>query len=138
MLVDEVAAYLGGAGLELTTDPPNPNLFTTPFPLGGPDAAVCLVPFFSETVETFGPSLSAPAMEIQSFKVISRDAPGKGALAQARAYDVYKKLRRLGPVTLSGVKYQNIQAAPPVFLSKDEKDRPRYHFDATAHKEESP
>ena len=73
MLVDEVATYLAGAELGLTLTPPNPNLFTEPFPLGGPDAAVCLIVWDTDTIETFGESLSAPSMEVQQFKVIARD-----------------------------------------------------------------
>jgi hypothetical protein len=138
LLVDELATYLEGADLGLTTAAPEPNLFKEPFPLGGPDEAVCLVPYFADTVETFGESLSPPAMETQTFKVIARAAAGEGKLARTKAYDVYLKLRRLGPVTLSGVSYKNIKAAPPVFLSMDEQSRPRFHFDATAWKEESP
>jgi hypothetical protein len=137
LLVDEVAAYLEGADLGLVATGPNPNLFTVPFPLGGPDAAVCLIVFSATTLETFGESLSAPAAEEQNFKVISRGAPGEASAAQTKAYDVYKKLRRLGPVTLSGVLYFNIRAQPPMFLSIDDADRPRYHFDATAWKQES-
>jgi hypothetical protein len=135
VLADEVATYLAGAGLGLTV---GDNLFTMPFPLGSPDSAVSVVVWFTDIVETFGESLSAPAMETQHFKVIAREGPGEGAAAQTKAYDIYKKLRRLGPVTLSGVKYHNIQANPPMFLSDDEADRPRYHFDAIAHKAESP
>jgi hypothetical protein len=137
VLSDEVAAYLVGAGLGLTTAAPTPNLFTRPFPLGGPDAAVCLVVWNTDTMETFGESLSPPAMEMQNFKVITRDAPGNAPAASAKAYDVYKKLRRLGPVTLGGVKYYNIKAQPPMPLSDDEKGRPRYHFDCAASKAES-
>lgn len=138
LLVDEVGAYLVGAGLGLTTDAPAPNLFTKPFPPGGPDTAVCLVVWNAATVETFGESLSAPAMEVQNFKVIVRAAAGKASLAQVTAYDVYLKLRRLGPVVLGGVKYHNIKAHPPLWLQDDEKGRPRYHFDCEVHKAESP
>jgi hypothetical protein len=138
LLVDEVAAYLASAGIGLTTASPNPNLFTNPFPLGGPDEAVCLVPWNTTTVDTFGESLSAPAMEVQSFKVISRGKKDKAKAAETKAYAVYKKLRRLGPVTLSGVKYHHIEAQPPIWLSDDETGRPRYHFDAVAWKAESP
>jgi hypothetical protein len=138
VLVEELAVYLEGAGLDLTTAAPEPNLFKEPFPLGGPDVAVCLIPYSADTVETFGESLSAPAMETHTFKVIARAPAGEGKLARTKAYDVYLKLRRLGPVTLSGVAYKNIKAAPPVFLSLDEQSRPRFHFDATAWKAESP
>jgi hypothetical protein len=138
VLTDEIAGYLVTTGLGLTTAPPNPNLFAGPFPLGGPDEAVCLVPWNTSTVDTFGESLSAPAMEMQNFKVISRGKRDKAKAAETKAYAVYKKLRRLGPVTLSGVKYHHIEAQPPIWLSDDETGRPRFHFDCTAFKAESP
>lgn len=128
-MLDELATYLAAAGLGLTVTPPAPNLFTVPFPAGEPHLAVCLITFDASTIETFGESLTPPAMEIVSFKVIARAALGEAAAAFDLATAVYRKLRRLGPVTLSGVRVHNIQAAPPVWLGLDDVDRPRFHFD---------
>jgi hypothetical protein len=133
----EIATYLAGAGLGLTL---GTNLFDAPFPEAPevPDAAVCLVDWGSvPSLPTYGPSLSPPSMERPQVKVIVRDGRDKVAAARTTAYAVYKKLRRLGPVTLSGVVYHNIDADVPAWLGRDENKRPRFHFDLDVWKAES-
>ena len=134
MLPDEIGTYLAGAGLGLTL---GVNLYVLPFPETSPDAAVCLVEFDGRTVGTFGASLSAAAVEEPSFKVIVRDGRDNGLQARQKADAVYKALRRLGPVTLSGVLYHNLKADLPQWLGYDENNRSRYHFDVQAWKAES-
>ena len=137
MLVDEIGTYLAGAGLGLTLAAPSPNLFTTPFPLNAPEAAVCLVSLTGTVHGTFGVSLSAPAIADERWKVIVRDTRERAQAAQTLAQAIYKKLRRLGPVQLSGVQYHNVKAELPAFLNFDDNQRPMYHFDCEAWKDES-
>lgn len=135
MLGDELATYLAAAGLGLTV---GTNLFSVPFPASAPDASVCVVEWGAlASEETFGASLSAVAMEKPLFKVMVRGARDAADTARQLAGQVCKKLRRLGPATLSGVAYYNVTAEPPQFMSFDDNGRPRWHFDGTAFKAES-
>lgn len=135
MVAAELATYLAGAGLGLTV---GTNLFSFPFPTTAPDTAVCLVEWGSVPVpQNFGESLSPPSHERPQVKVIVRDARDAVGAARTQADAIYKKLRRLGPVTLSGVLYHNVYADLPAFLSLDENMRPRFHFDLDIWKQES-
>lgn len=135
MVSDDLAAYLASAGLGLTL---GTNLFSVAFPPKSPDQAVCIVEWGADRAEqTFGASLSAVAVERPALKVIVRDGKESAAAAKTLAYAVYKKLRRLGPVTLSSVNYLNVEAEVPAALGQDENERHRYHFDLRVHKDEA-
>ncbi len=139
MTSDELAAYLAGAGLGLTL---GTDLFSSPFPASSavpvPDLAVAVVDTGSdESIGSFGASLSAVDVERPEVMVFVRGARDAVEVAKAKAYAVWKKLRRLGPVTLSGVLYHNVAARPPHLLGYDENKRPVYEILCDVWKEES-
>ena len=136
MLADEVATYLAAAGLGLTV---GVDLFTLPWPATAPDLAVSLVESDAGPSEQhFGPSLSAPQVERPGLTVMVRGGRDAAETARAKAHDTYKRLRRLGPVTLSGVLYHHVDAEPPQFLDFDDNGRPVFVFRCDVWKEESP
>jgi len=138
MLTDEVATYLAAAGLGLTVGGASANLFTVPFPGPAPDASVCIVDDAAQRSEqTFGASLSAPAVERPDLLVMVRDGRDRTIQARTQAYAVYKKLRRFDG-TLSGVPYLNIDAEPPQYVGEDANQRPVFSFNCQVFKAESP
>ena len=135
MLPVEVGTYLAGAGLGLTL---GTNLFMVPFPAGSPDACACFAEWGTEdALRAMGPSLGAPVAEQPRFKVMVRGSRDGAQAARTLAGNIHKKLDHLGEITLSGTRYLNIVAEQPQFLSFDDNDRPRYHFDCEVIKERS-
>ena len=85
----------------------------------------------------FGDSLSAVDVERPQIKVIVRGKKNGAGAARQKAHDVWKKLRRLADVTLSGTRWINVEAESPQWLGLDENELPRWHFDLSVEKEES-
>lgn len=137
MVADEIAAYLAGAGLGLVA---GTNLYSVPFPASAPDLSVAVIDDDAgpEPLGSFGPSLSAVDVERPELLLLVRGARDDGEAAKAKAYAVYKALRRLGPVTLSGVVYHHVAARPPHFVAFDANNRPIYSFVCDIWKAESP
>jgi len=137
MVADEIAAYLAAAGLGLVA---GTNLHSVPFPASAPDLSVAVIDdeAGAESLESFGPSLSPVDVERPELLLLVRGPRDGGEAAKALAYAVYKALRRLGPVTLSGVLYHHVGARPPHFLAFDANNRPIYSFVCNVWKAESP
>lgn len=139
MTSDELAVYLAGAGLGLTV---GTNLFSSPFPASStipvPDLAVAVVDTGGdESIGSFGASLSAVDVERPEVMVFVRGGRDYVEAAKAKAYAVWKKLRRLGPLSLSGVLYYNVAASTPRLIGHDENKRPVYGIVCDVWKEES-
>ncbi len=139
MTSDELAAYLAGAGLGLTL---GTDLFSSPFLAASavpvPDLAVAVVDTGGdEAIGSFGGSLSAVDVERPEVMVYVRGARDNAEAAKAKAYAAWKKLRRLGPVTLSGVLYHNVAASMPRLVGHDDNKRPVYAIVCDIWKEES-
>lgn len=131
----EIATYLAGAGLGLTL---NTSVFDVPIPEKGPDAAVGILEAGGESdLGGFGESLSASEMERPRFVVAIRGSRDGGTAARALAEAVRKKLRRLGPATLSGTLYHDVACEPIAGPYYDQNGRPRYVIACAAHKAES-
>ncbi len=120
MLLDDIAAYLAGAGLGLTE---GVNLFKVPFPASAPPATVCIVETPGEEDEfASGPSLDPPALERPRFSVQVRDQDAQACRGLAET--IRGKLNNLGPVTLGTTLYHHVKATGPVFfLSRDQNER---------------
>lgn len=119
MLGAEIVAYLQAEGLG-TVDV---NLFGVAFPHDAPDAAVCVVEHEGRSVGTFGDSLSAEALQDAEFQVIVRGARDAAGTSRTKAEAIRDKLNRLGPVTLSGTRYLNVQASTVFWIRWDEEGR---------------
>lgn len=140
MTAQEIAAYLAGAGLGLSTSAPA-NLYSRPLGLGAPDAAVhVVVTDGSRSDRAFG--TAAPVNEYPRFQVMVREAVGRDAQAEQLCHRIYVLLEGLcakASVTLSGTVYRDIQpiTGPPKFLSYDGNGRPRYYCEFEATKDRS-
>lgn len=140
MVADELAAFIAGAGLGLTTAAPTPNLFARPFPLDAPDKAVAIDVFDGKRSDrVFGTGKTATVGEHPVFHVFIRDNRDNDAAAAALAYQIYDLLDNAGPVVLSSVLYRDIKSldGPPKFLSADENKRPTYVLRCEADKDRS-
>lgn len=122
MLEPEIVTYLAAEGFG-TADT---DLFAAPFPHDAPDAAVCITPLGGPSQETFGESLSAAAFDEPEFQVIVRGGRNAIGAARTKAQQIRNKLHRLGPVTLSGTLYHNVNAGLVNWLRYDEEGRPLY------------
>ena len=139
MTSDELATYLAGAGLGLTL---GTNLFSSPFPAASavvvPDLAVAVVDSPGEDpIGSFGPSLSSVDVERPEALILVRGGRDAVEAAKAKAYAVWKKLRRLGDVEISGTRYLAVAAKTPYLLGYDESKRPIYAIVCDVWKEES-
>jgi hypothetical protein len=139
MTSDELAAYLAGAGLGLTL---GTDLFSSPFPAAStvtvPDLAVAVVDTPGEDpIGSFGESLSPADVERPEVMVFVRGGRDAVEAAKAKAYAVWKKLRRLGDVEISGTRYLAVVAKAPYLLGYDESKRPVYTIVCDVWKEES-
>lgn len=120
----DVVAYLAAIGaLGLTA---GTNLQEGPMS-EWPDAAgpiVAVTHYTSEVSEAYvmGPSLTAPGYDVERAQVMTRGAVK--ATTQAMAAAVHAYLDNLGPVTLSGRTYFQVDSdGPPASLGQDENGR---------------
>lgn len=131
----ELAAYLAGAGLGLTA---NVSVFDVPVPEKAQDIAVGVMETGGDSdLGGFGASLSPAEMERPQFQVAIRGERDGATAARAMAEAVRKALRRLGPATLSGTVYHDVQCEPIAGPYYDQNGRPRYVIACSAHKAES-
>lgn len=118
----DIVAYLDSAtSLTAGTD-----LFEGPMP-ELPNACVAITPTGGEEGEyTMGSSLSAPGVEIGRFQLAVRHGTQATAISNANTY--HALLANLGPTTLSGRLYHNVESVDgePYSIGQDENLRWRY------------
>lgn len=137
MLADEVAAYLAGAGIGLQA---GVNVFSRSVPDSCSVLAVGMVSLRGQRpIRTFGPSLAADLVQRPSLQIVVRGIENGTAAAAAKAKQVYDKLANLGPVTLSGVLYLDVQPEGGIEGPYDEPstNRPRFLMTFSFHKDPS-
>lgn len=137
MLPLEVATYLAAAGLGLQL---GVSIFDVPVPEDAQEAAVWIESYPGrEDDRTFGPSLQASLGEWVGFSVFVRDGRENAGAAETLSNNIFKKLRNLGPLQLSGVMYRDVRATggPPYYLGADASNRPVYAGHYEADKDES-
>lgn len=137
MLLDELATYLAGAGLGLTA---GTSVFSAPIPDTCSVLAVGMVALPGDRpVRTFSASLASNLMERPGVQVVVRGVENGITAAATKAKMVYEALSNLGPVTLSGVRYYDVQPEGgiqgPYF--DEATNRPRYLMNFSVHKDPS-
>lgn len=137
MFADEVATYLAAAGIGLVA---GVSVFSGPIPDSCSVLAVGMVELSGDRpIRTFGASLAPDLVQRPGLQLVVRGVENGSSVARAKAKQVYDKLAGLGPVTLSGVLYLDVQPeggiAGPYF--DEATNRPRFLMNFRVHKDPS-
>lgn len=102
------------------------DLFRGPMPEAPDDCTVCTATGGEEGEYVMGSSLSAPGVEFSRFQLMVRRAAMATAETDAAAY--HALLANLGPVTINGRLYHNVESidGEPYPLGQDQNERYRY------------
>jgi hypothetical protein len=130
MLVDDVAEYLGTAGLGLTV---GTNLFKVPVPeTATADIQVAVVEYGGRpAIRAMGPSLGAPVAEVSRFQVAVIGQLNDYEASRDLIEDIYRALDNLAETTLGTTRYLLIRALqPPFYMPPGETGDPnaQQHF----------